>query len=152
MLPLVRVPAARLREGLAADPALVGLLPRVRQLVLLQAGHLGESLCAAVKLAEVGALPRVSSYVVLEISGSREGLSAVGVRAHEGSLARVHPSVHVQVLGRVKAFLASGELTLARSVRDVDLLDVGSQMGREGERSPAAGVIALVGSLSLLFR
>ena len=152
MLPLVCVPAARLREGLPADPALVGLLPGMRQLVFLQTGHLGEALRAAVELADIGALPGVSSYVVLEVSGGGESLSAVCVRAHERSLPRVDPSVDVQVLGRVEAFIAPGELALTGSVRDVDLLDVRSEVGGEGEGPSAAGMVALVGSLSLLFR
>ena len=150
MLAFVRVAAARLREGLAADPALVGLLTGVRQLVLLEAGHLGKPLAATLELAGVWALARVRPDVVLEVPGSGEGLGALCVRTDKGPLARVDAPVNVEVLRSVEPLPAAWELTLARPVRNVDLLDVRAEVGGERERASTAGVVALVRLVLLL--
>ena len=144
VLAFVRVPTPRLRERLPAHPALVRLLARVRQFVLLQTRHLRESLCAPLELAGVRTLARVRAYVVLEVPGRGEGLAAFGVRADEGTFARVDPPVDVEVLRSVKSLPAARELTLAGPIRYVDLLDVRSEVSGEGERAFAARMVALV--------
>ena len=150
MLALVRVATARLRKRLAAHPTLVRLFSRVCQLVLLEARHLGKSLDAPVKLARVGALPGVRPDVVFEVARRRECLAALGVGTDKRPLARVHAPVNVEVLRRIEALAAARKLALARAIRDVNLLYVGAEVGREREGTAAAGMVALVRSVLLL--
>ena len=84
------------------------------------------------------------AYVVLEVPGRGEGLAAFGVRADEGTFARVDPPVDVEVLRSVKSLPAARELALAGPIRDVDLLDVRSEVSGEGEGAFAAWMVALV--------
>ena len=71
--------------------------------------------------------------VVFEVPGCREGFAAVGVGTNKWTLTGVDPAVNVEVLRGVESFPAAGELAFARSVRDVNLLDVRAEVCREGE-------------------
>lgn len=144
MLPLVSVPATSLREGLPAHPALVGFLPCVGQLMLLETGHLRKPLGTALKLAGIWPLARVCPNVVLQVSCCREGLHTFGVGADERSLPCVDSSMDIEVLWGVESLSTAGKLALTRPVGDVDLLDVRSEVGREGERPATAGVVTLI--------
>lgn len=144
VLPLVRVPAPGLRERLTAHPAFVRFFPGVGQLVLLERGHLGKPLGAPVELAGVRPLPCVRPYVVLEVPRRGECLPAVGVRADEWALPGVDPPVDVEVLRRVEPLAAAREIALAWTIGDVDLLDVGAEVGRERERPAAPRVVTFV--------
>ena len=152
MLAFVSVPTTSLREGLTTDPTFVRLFARVREFVLLQAGHLCKTLQTAVVLASVRPLPSVSSDVVLQVSSSGERLPTVGVRADKRSLSRVNPSVDVEVLRGVEALATSGKLALARPVGDVDLLDVRTQVCWKREGSLTPRMIALVRLVLLLLQ
>ena len=144
MFSFMCVSTAGLRERLPADATLVGLLPRVGQLVFLEARHLRKTFRAAFKLARVRPFARVSPYVIFQISGSCEGLTAVRVRTHKGPFPSMDPPMNVEVLWSVKPFSTAGKLALARSIRNMDLLDVRSQVCREGERPLASRMVTLV--------
>ena len=147
VLAFVSVPASCLRECFAAHSALVWLFTSVCEFVLLEARHLSKTFSTALKFACVRSLSRVRAYVVLEVACSRECLDTVGIGTDEGPLSRVHTPVHIQVLGSVEAFATARELTLARPIGDVDLLDVRAQVGWEREGSPTPRVVALVRSV-----
>ena len=144
VLSFVSIPASSLREGLAAHTALVGLFPSVSEFVFLEARHLREAFGASFKLAGIGSLSRVCSYVVLEIASSGESLDAVRVGTHERPLPGVHTSVDIEVLGSVESLTTARELALAGPVGDVDLLDVGSEVGGEREGPSTARMVTLV--------
>lgn len=69
--------------------------------------------------------------MVLEVARGSKRLGAFCVRTDEWAFPSVHPSVDIQVLWGIEALPTAGELALARSVGDVDLLDVGAQVCRE---------------------
>ena len=50
----------------------------------------------------------------------------------------------VEMLRSVEPLATAGKFTLARSIRDVDLLDVRSQVCRERERTTTPWVVTLV--------
>ena len=150
MLTFVSVPATGLGECLPTNPTLVRLFTSVRQFMLLETGHLRKPFCASFKFAGIWPLSCVSSYVVLQVASCCEGLTAIYVRADKWSFSCVNSPVDIEVLRCVEPLSTTWKVTLAGSVRDVYLLDVRPQMGREGERSSTARVVTLVWPLFLL--
>jgi len=146
----VSVPATSLGECLPTNPTFIWLLTRVCQFVFLETGHLCKPFCATFKFAGVRALSCVSSYVVFQVSSCCEGFTAIHIWADKWSFSCVYSPVDIKVLWCVKSLSTARKVTLAGPVRDVYLLDVRPQMGREGERSSTARAVTLVRPLFLL--